>query len=145
MLLSSANLHKKLLIKGIMKPQICFAALTSQHRSKTGGRSKNDKSTNNSSLSQSSATWLRRQRKDKYAKKAREEGAPSRAFYKLEQIDQIANQKRSKYEQKLRKKNSSNVKSMTGFSSKRKRGLFMEGDVVIGESHKNILSYQFLA
>jgi 23S rRNA U2552 (ribose-2'-O)-methylase RlmE/FtsJ len=37
--------------------------------------------------SQSSKKWLQRQHKDLYAKKARDEGLPSRAYYKLEQID----------------------------------------------------------
>ena len=36
----------------------------------------------------SSHRWLNRQRKDVYARRAREEGAGSRAFYKLEQLDQ---------------------------------------------------------
>ena len=48
-------------------------------------------------LSQSSAKWLRRQAKDQYAELARKEGLPSRAYYKLAQIDElIRRQEKSK-------------------------------------------------
>eukprot|EP00957_Ditylum_brightwellii_P188332 14337841-Ditylum_brightwellii.AAC.1 len=36
----------------------------------------------------SSKAWLLRQSKDEYAHRARKEGSPSRAIYKLEQIDE---------------------------------------------------------
>jgi len=41
-------------------------------------------------ISQSSVKWLARQSKDQYVKRARDEGSPSRAVYKLEQIDKSA-------------------------------------------------------
>lgn len=39
--------------------------------------------------SQSSSAWLKRQSKDPYARQARDTGSPSRAIFKLEQIDRL--------------------------------------------------------
>ena len=70
--------------------------------------------------SQSSAKWLQRQAKDPYTERARKEGRPSRAYYKLEEIDEL-----------LRRQEKSNSKN----GQRRKRddgsGLFGKGDVVI--------------
>ena len=44
-------------------------------------------------VSPSSTRWLQRQSKDKYAKMAKKDGAPSRATYKLEQIDEYFQKK----------------------------------------------------
>ena len=38
--------------------------------------------------SRSSQHWLERQEKDQYSRKARSQGHPSRALYKLEQLDE---------------------------------------------------------
>ena len=54
--------------------------------------------------SQSSNQWLRRHEKDPFVRRARKEGAPSRALYKLEQIDEMAckflSSKRKQYSNK---------------------------------------------
>ena len=42
----------------------------------------------------SSKAWLRRQRKDPYVKKANSENVPSRAYYKLQEIEEIASSKK---------------------------------------------------
>ena len=69
--------------------------------------------------SQSSAKWLQRQAKDQYAERARKEGRPSRAYYKLEQIDEvIQKQERSKSSQRRKRGNGDS-------------GLFRKGDIAI--------------
>jgi len=65
----------------------------------------------------SSKAWLLRQSKDEYARRARKEGSPSRAIYKLEQIDDMHRRK-----QQNRKK---------GGASKSSKQLFQKGDVVV--------------
>lgn len=63
----------------------------------SGGRWRKKNSATKAKLSQSSAKWLRRQAKDQYAELARKEGLPSRAYYKLAQIDElIRRQEKSK-------------------------------------------------
>ena len=106
------------------------------YQTKNGNRNKKkqDKA-NKSQISQSSTRWLNRQKKDKYAKMARDDGLPSRAIYKLEQIDHIALLKRKKKDNKSKRKKSfhSSIKNMSDMKDKRLGGLFMKGDTVIGE------------
>jgi len=72
-------------------------------------------SSHKTTLSQSSRKWLRRQQKDQYVKKARKEGSPSRAIFKLEEIIQLI------YSKKWGKKQ----------KQKQKHSLFDRGNVVI--------------
>lgn len=67
------------------------------NRSMSNGGRWRQKNSAKAKLSQSSAKWLRRQAKDQYAELARKEGLPSRAYYKLAQIDElIRRQEKSK-------------------------------------------------
>lgn len=82
-----------------------------------GGRRK----TSGKKHSQSSAKWLQRQAKDPYAERARKEGRPSRAYYKLEQIDEMIQRQGS---------------SDSRHGQRRRRGdggsgLFRKGDIAI--------------
>ena len=63
--------------------------------SSSRNKNKNNNSKNNSSkLSQSSRKWLNRQQKDKYTKKAKADGSPSRSIFKLEEIAKHINNNR---------------------------------------------------
>ena len=74
-------------------------------------------------VSPSSTRWLKRQSKDKYAKMAKKDGAPSRATYKLEQIDEYFQKK-----------------------TKTKFGLFLPGQTIIdlGVRIEKINTHYFL-
>ena len=120
----------------LSKNRIHLYQTTFTYQTKSGNRKKKDlDKTKNSKYSQSSTRWLNRQKKDKYAKMARDDGLPSRAIYKLEQIDHIALLKRKKKENKSKRKKSfhSSIKNMSDVKDKRLGGLFMKGDTVIGE------------
>lgn len=81
-------------------------------RRKTGGKNR---------LSQSSTKWLQRQAKDHYAELARKEGLPSRAYFKLKQMDeQMQRQEKSKSQNGRRRQRRDD-----------ESGLFRKGDVVI--------------
>ena len=80
-----------------------------RHGRKTSGGKKH---------SQSSAKWLQRQAKDRYAELARKEGRPSRAYYKLEQIDEVIQKERSKSSQRRKRRDGGG-------------GLFRKGDIAI--------------
>jgi 23S rRNA U2552 (ribose-2'-O)-methylase RlmE/FtsJ len=58
----------------------------------------------NKKLSQSSRKWLTRQQKDQYAKKAKKDGSPSRAIFKLEEIAKHINNHQSRKNLKLSSK-----------------------------------------
>lgn len=85
-----------------------------------GGRQGRKTSGKKHSQSSSSQWWLRRQSKDLFAERARKEGRPSRAYYKLEQIDElIQKQGRAKSSSRRRKRGDD------------EGGLFRRGDIAI--------------
>lgn len=92
-----------------------------RNRSMSSGGRWRQKNSAKAKLSQSSAKWLRRQAKDQYAELARKEGLPSRAYYKLAQIDElIRRQEKSKPGRRQRK------------SGRRDNcGLFRRGDACV--------------
>lgn len=76
-------------LKGVQCSQHRLAS--NQNRGKYGHR--NRPKMTHKGKGQSSSAWLRRQDKDPYAARARDEGLPSRSFYKLEQIDKGSNRR----------------------------------------------------
>ena len=85
-----------------------------------GGRQGRKTSGKKHSQSSSSQWWLRRQSKDLFAERARKEGRPSRAYYKLEQIDELM--------QKQGRAKSSSQRRKRGDDE---GGLFRSGDIAI--------------
>ena len=82
-----------------------YGSLTQRYRSGGSG-------------SQSSNAWKRRHEKDPYVKKARMEGSPSRAIFKIEEIDKSV--------AKLLQR-----KKLKSFRTSREGGLFHSGDTVL--------------
>jgi len=71
----------------------------------------------------SSKAWLLRQSKDEYAHRARKEGSPSRAIYKLEQIEKMLLERH--------RKRQNQKKGGRGSDESNRKHLFQTGNVVV--------------
>jgi len=93
---------------------------------------------NSSNLSPSSRAWLQRQQKDPYVLQAQKDGSPSRAMYKLQQMDTMVydfQKGKMAMDRKRRRlstdNNNNNLVENDKNQTQQPQGLFQRGHVVI--------------